>query len=135
MKDLQTVITPKTAVAAAAIALGVSALGKSSRTTTVMWLMLWLFISIPASAPKAPDWLRRASFSQDLSTVRLEIFNLSTTLGDAAKNLPMLNDQIADSLKKASARAESTDFNGALGSLAAFCALSSFVFLRRIRAE
>lgn len=122
-------------VSLSCIALGVSALGRSSRTTSIAWIMLWLVISIPASAPKAPNWLRRASFYQDLTTVRLEVFNLSSTLNDAAENLPMLNARFQQSLRNGSTRAEATDYKGALGALAAFCALSSVVFLRKIRAE
>lgn len=116
------------------IALGVSALGRSSRTTSVAWIMLWLVIWIPASAPRAPDWFKRASFYQDLSMVRLQIFDLSDSF-DAAAELPMLNARFAQSLKSAGTRAESNDFKGALGALAVFCALSSVVFLRRIRPE
>jgi hypothetical protein len=121
-------------VSLSCIALGVSALGRSSRTTSVAWLILWLVISVPASAPLAPNWLKRASFYQDLTMVRLQVFNLTDALGDAAE-MPMLSARFAQSLKSASAKAESNDFRGALGALAAFCALSSVVFLRKIRPE
>jgi ABC-2 type transport system permease protein len=122
-------------VSLSCIALGVSAIGRSSRVTSVAWILLWLVVSIPATAPRAPNWLRRASFYQDISMVRLEVFSLSNALADAAEQLPMLNARFAESLKNASVKAESDDFKGSLGALAAFCALSSVVFLRRIRPE
>jgi hypothetical protein len=50
-------------------------------------------------------------------------------------NLPMLSKQFTTNLGNASRKTASTDFQGALGALAAFCALSSVVFLRRIRPE
>jgi ABC-2 type transport system permease protein len=122
-------------VSLSAIALGVSAIGRNSRTTVVAWIMLWLVLSIPASAPRAPGWLRHASFYQDLTTVRLKVFSLSDALADAATQLPMLNDRFVKNLTAASVKAEPIDYQGALWALAAFCALSSVVFLRRIRPE
>jgi ABC-2 type transport system permease protein len=122
-------------VSLSAIALGVSAIAKNSRATVVIWLALWLVVSIPASAPRAPDWLRRASFYQDLTDVRLKVFSLSDALSDAAEQLPLLNERFVQSLKAGATRATPVDHRGALGALAAFIALSSVVFLRRIRPE
>ncbi len=122
-------------VTLSAIALGVSAIGKSSRVTTVTWMLLWLILWIPASAPRAPDWLRRASFYQDLTSVRLEIFNVSGVFGDAATQLPLLGQQFQRNLAAASAKAEVSDLNGSLAALAAFVVLSSVVFLRRVRPD
>jgi hypothetical protein len=122
-------------VALSAIALGVSALGRNSRVTTVTWILLWIVVSIPASAPHAPAWIRRASFYQDLTTIRLEVFGLAHALSDAATQLPLLNKDFSSTLMRGSVKAQPTDYRGALGALAAFCALSSVVFLRRIRPE
>src|SRR4051812_41328911 len=63
-------------VALAAIALGVSALGRSTRTTLTTWIGLWIVLGFVASPQHMPDWLRRASFSHDLNEIRQEIFNL-----------------------------------------------------------
>ncbi len=122
-------------VSLSAIALGVSALAKNSRATVVAWLLLWLVVSIPASAPRAPAWLQRASFYQDLTNVRLKVFSLSDALSDAATQLPLLNERFAEALKNGAVRAEPADYQGALIGLGAFIALSSVIFLRRIRPE
>jgi ABC-2 type transport system permease protein len=121
-------------VSISCIALGVSALGRSSLTTVVAWVLLTLVIAVPASGRRVPDWFRRASYYQDLGMVRLQLFNVSDAFGDAM-NLPMLSKQFSTNLGNASRKTASTDFQGALGALAAFCALSSVVFLRRIRPE
>lgn len=122
-------------VALAAIALGVSAVSASSRVTTVTWLGLWLFLGLFAANPQAPDWLRRASFSHDLTEVRSEVFRLDEALTAAANDLPLLDQRFAQNLGIAGRRTQATDFDGALASLAVFTALSSVVFLRKLRSE
>lgn len=122
-------------VTLAAIALGVSAAGRTSRTTTILWIGLWLIVGAIAKPPGAPPWLRRMSFTQNLSEVRQGILRLDTALTAAAENLPLLNRRFAENLSTAGKKAEAADFNGALASLGAFVAVSSFVFLRRLRPE
>lgn len=122
-------------VALAAIALGVSALTRSSRTTVGIWIALWLVAGTVAKIPEAPVWLRRASFSHDLSQVRQEVFHLDEALNDAATKLPILNQQLVKNLKSSGERAAPTDFKGALAGLALLAALSSVVFFRKLRPE
>jgi hypothetical protein len=121
--------------ALAAIALGVSAASTSTRVAMIAWIALWIVIFIPANMPRAPNWLKRASFSRDLNEVRGQVLRLDEMLKAASSELPMLNAQFADNLKNRAAKVQPTDFNGALASLAAFCAFGSFVFLRKIRPE
>ncbi len=122
-------------VVLAAIALGVSAVGRASSITTILWLGLWLILAAVAKPPHAPDWLKRASFSHDLSVVRQEVFHLDTALADAGAQLPLISKQFASNLTSSSKAAEPVDFSGAIASLAAFGVLSSFVFLRKLRPE
>jgi ABC-2 type transport system permease protein len=122
-------------VALAAIALGVSALGRTSRTTTVIWIGLWLIMGAVAKPPKSPPWLQRASFTHNLSEVRQGVFKLDSALITAGEVLPLTDKSFARDLQRAGNRAKTGDFNGALFSLGAFVALSSVVFLRRLRPE
>ncbi len=122
-------------VALAAIALGVSALGRHERTTTVVWMGLWLLLGIIAAPPPAPDWFKRASFTHDLSEVRQEVFKLDAVLTDASAQLPLLDRRFATNLAAAGKKAEPADFNGALVSLGVFVVASSFVFFRKLRPE
>lgn len=122
-------------VALAAIALGVSAVSRTSRTTVVLWIGLWLILGAVAQPPRAPNWLKRASFTRNLSEVRQGILKLDTALIIAGESLPLTNQNFARDLLRAGGRAKSDDFDGALVSLGVFVALSSFVFLRRLRPE
>jgi hypothetical protein len=119
----------------ASIALGVSAISRTPRNTIVLWIGLWLIVGTMAKPPRSPQWLRRASFVYDLGEVRQGIFRLDSALATAGESLPLLDQQFAKNLSSAGKKAESNDFNGALGSLGVFVALSSFVFLRRLRPE
>ena len=123
------------AAALAAIALGVSAVSASSRIATTVWIALWIFVGVFAAQPRAPDWMKRSSFTHDLSEVRSEIFRVDEALSAGAVQLPLLDQRFVQNLTTASQKTQPTDFNGALASLGAFVALSSFVFLRKLRSE
>jgi hypothetical protein len=60
---------------------------------------------------------------------------LDTALISASEDLPLIDARFAANLGKAGKKAEPADFKGALASLAVFVALSSFVFMRRLRPE
>jgi ABC-2 family transporter len=122
-------------VTLAAIALGVSALGRNSRITMITWIGLWLIFAFLALNPRAPDFIRRASFTNDLNQVRQSVFKLDTALADASAKLPILNQRTVANLTTASQQVEASDFNGALVSLGIFVIVSSFVFFRRLRPE
>ncbi len=122
-------------VTLAAIALGVSALGRKSTVTTIAWLGLWLVLGFLALPPKAPSWVKRMSYTTDLSEVRQEVFRLDQALTEAAEGLPLLDQRTVANLAGAGRRAQSTDFTGALVALGFFVAGSSFVFFRKLRPE
>jgi ABC-2 type transport system permease protein len=122
-------------VVLSALALGVSALNRSSRPTIILWIVLWIVAGTMAKFPRAPDWLRRASFTHDLSEVRQTVFKLDLALSDAGTRLPLINQNLAESLTRQGASATPHDFQGALIALAVFIVLSSAVFLRRLRPE
>lgn len=122
-------------VALAAIALGVSALGRRPKIATIIWMGLWLVLASMSTPPRAPAWIKRASFTQNLSEVRQEVFRLDTALAEAAANLPILDQRTVENLSNASRKAEPTDFAGGLAGLGIFVAVSSFVFFRKLRPE
>lgn len=122
-------------VTLAAVALGVSALVRKAQLATAVWMMLWIGASLVSAPPMAPNWIKRASFVRDLSEVRQEVFRLDTALTDAAAKLPLLDQRTVDNFTTAGKKAAPADFNGSLAALAAFVALSSFVFFRKLRPE
>ena len=122
-------------VALAAIALGVSAVSRIPRYTTLLWVGLVVLLGTVAAPPKAPDWIKRASFTRNLNEVRQDVFRLDSVLTDAGMNLPLLDRRFAGNLTRAGQKAQATDAGGAMVGLAIFVGLSSFVFLRRLRAE
>lgn len=122
-------------VSLAAIALGVSALGRKPQITTVVWMGLWLVLGAMATPPRAPTWIKMTSFTHNLGEVRQELFRLDTALSDAATKLPLLDQQMVTNLAIAAKKAEPVDFTTALVSLGLFVAATSFVFFRKLRAE
>jgi len=122
-------------VALAAIALGVSAISRTSRNTLVVWIGLWIVLGFITVGPKTPLWLQRSSFTHNLTEVRAGILRPDAALLTAAEELPLTNRQFADSLSRAGNRTQASDFAGALAALGGFVVLSSFVFLRRLRPE
>lgn len=122
-------------VTLAAVALGVSAVSRTSRNTVILWLGLWLVLGAVTKPPGAPPWLRRASFSHNLGEVRQGIFQLDSALLTAAEDLPLFDQNFAQTLARAGHRAESPDFKSALVALAGFVALGAVVFFRRLRPE
>lgn len=122
-------------VALAAIALGVSAITRTSRNTIIVWIGLWVVLGFLTLERGAPLWLQRASFTRNFTEVRSGILRPDQALITASEDLPITNRQFADSLQRAGNRTQATDFNGALFALGGFVLLSSFVFLRRLRPE
>jgi ABC-2 type transport system permease protein len=119
----------------ASIALGVSALTRSSRNTILLWIGLWLIAGAIASSPNSPAWLRRASFSHNLSEVRQTVFRLDDVLADASRSLPLLDRSVSRNLERASERTRARDIQGAFLGLGVLVTLSSVVFFRKLRPE
>jgi ABC-2 type transport system permease protein len=84
-------------VSLSCIVLGVSASGRSSRNTILMWIGLWLVMGRIATASGTPTWLRMASFSNDLNQIRHGIFR-SDSVFKAVADFPLMNKDIANSL-------------------------------------
>jgi ABC-2 type transport system permease protein len=123
-------------VALAAIALGVSAVSRTSRNTVLLWLGLWLVAGIIASPPGTSAWIRDASFSHDLGVARAEIFQLGDALVDAGGQLPLTNRNFADNLVRwGKASQEYSEVPGALVGLGLLSLLASAVFFRRLQSE
>ena len=122
-------------VVLAPLALGVSAVGRRSQIAVVVWMMLWIGFAGVAVQPRTPDWIKRTSFTRNLSEVRQEVFRLDAALGDAAGKLPLLDQRLVGNITAAGKKAEASDFDGALASLGLLVALSSWVFFRKLRPE
>ncbi|MES2568928.1 MAG: hypothetical protein V4710_02605, partial [Verrucomicrobiota bacterium] len=122
-------------VSLATIALGVSAAGRTSRNTVMLWIGLWLVLGGMAAPPHAPAWVRRSSFSHNLAQVRGAVFRIENVLSDFSANLPLLTPQMTETLSITGKRVRTTDLPGALGGLGVMAALASFVFFRKLRSE
>ncbi|HVS53966.1 MAG TPA: hypothetical protein VHD62_16545 [Opitutaceae bacterium] len=122
-------------VALAAIALGVSSLGRNSRVTSTAWVALWLVFLVISAPPRAPRWIKRASFARDLNETREQVFRLDRALTEASAQLPLIDERLVTNLAAAGKRAEAADPSGALASLGVFVVASSFVFFRKLRPE
>ncbi len=122
-------------VALAAIALGVSSLGRTTRNTILLWIGAWMVTGWIAHFPGVPDWLRYTSFSFDLDQARQAIFQLDEILARAANSLPLLDSHLTQNLTKASQAAQTHHLAGALSGLALLVGASCVVFFRRLRPE
>jgi hypothetical protein len=122
-------------VTLASIALGVSAIGRTARSTIPVWIGLWLIMGVFTLEPQAPAWFRRASFTQNLNEVRQGVLRVDQALITAGEILPLTNQRFAQNLSSAGRKAQGSDFAGALASLGVFVVLSSFVFARKLRPE
>ncbi len=119
----------------ASVALGVSALNRSSRNTIMMWIGLWIVMGALAGPPNSPVWLKRASFSHSLNEARKSVLRLDAAFADAAGKLPLINQGVVEDLNRRSGDAAAKDLPGTLQSLGLFVVLSSVVFLRKLRPE
>ena len=123
-------------VVLASVALGISALNRTSRNTVILWVGLWLVLGVFARAEqRKTEWVRRVSFSHDLSEVRLAVFQVDQALADAGSKLPLMNRSFADNLTRDGQKTQATDAAGALWALGLFTAAGSFVFFRKLRPE
>jgi ABC-2 type transport system permease protein len=122
-------------VVLAAVALGVSALNRSSRNTILLWIFLWIIVGAMASGRRAPEWLQRASFTYNLSEVRKSVLRLDEAFTDAGSKLPIMNEKLSRELKRGGQQAAAKDLPGTLQALGLFVVLSSVVFLRKLRPE
>lgn len=122
-------------VVLASIALGVSALTKTSRNTILLWVGLWVVTWMVASMHHTPDWIGRASFARDLAQVRQEVFQLDSALKEAVESLPLLDRNVSQTLSRVGDKMAPTDAAGAAGGLAVLVVLSSVVFFKKLRPE
>lgn len=119
----------------APIALGVSSITRSSRSTIMLWIGLWLIVGAFGKSSHAPRWMQRASFSRNLSEVREGLFRADQTLTDAAANIPFAPEAFTQKLKQLGISNKTTDFQGALLSLGLMSLISSCIFFRKLRTE
>jgi hypothetical protein len=122
-------------VTLATVALGVSSLGKTTRSVMMIWIGLWIIGGAIASIPTTPSVIRAASFSHDLVEIRQKIFRLDEILIKAGETLPIVNRDISASMIRAAEHTQSRDAASAYTGLAALVIVSSLVFSRKLRPE
>jgi len=121
--------------ALAPLALGVSAVARSSRGTVLLWLGLWLIMGFVARGPHTPSWLKHASITYNLEQVQRAVFQPGEALRKAAQDLPLLNRDVSRNLDRIGSKIESGDAPSAYVGLTLLAGLSCVVFLRKLRAE
>ena len=122
-------------VVLATVALGVSALTRSSRTTIVLWMFLWIFMWGLGNGHRAPDWLRHSSLMINIAEVRASTLRLDAVFVDAAEKLPLIDQRVVENLRRSGEETSAKNLPGAVQALAGFVVLSSVVFLRKLRPE
>jgi hypothetical protein len=122
-------------VTLASVALGVSSISRSQRTTIFLWIGVWVLAFSVASFPTTPSWLSALSFHHDLNTLRGSIFQIEQVLADAASSLPLMNRSINAELNEMAAEWEVEHLESALVGLGALVAASLFLLFRRLRPE
>lgn len=122
-------------VTLAAVALGVSSLGKTSRAVVPIWVAVWLGAGMIASIPTTPDAVRATSFSHNLEQVRQDIFRVDAILTTAGETLPLVDRDLTNKILTMGERESKRNTTGAYIGLAAIVAASSLVFSRRLRPE
>jgi ABC-2 type transport system permease protein len=130
-------------VVLASVALGISSLTRSSRTTIMLWISAWIIAGFLALTTEealrkgrsAPEWLLRASFTHNIAEVRKSVLQLDEVLIEAGSKLPLLDQNFAEKLKRNGREEAADNLPGTLMSLGFFVALSSVVFLRKLRPE
>ena len=119
----------------APIALGVSALHRSSRITVVVWMALWLGARFFAEFPDSPAVVRHASFTHNLTEVRQKVLKLDEAFALASKELPIMSERFSQTLSRGAVKAQAEHPRGAAIGLGVLVALSSAVCFRRLKAE
>jgi len=122
-------------VTVAAVALGVSSLGKTSRTVVPLWMGVWIVALVLANIPTTPNFLRAASFQRNLNILRQSIFRVDEVLIKAGETLPLVNRSMARNLVQAGQHEQTHDAAGATVGLAVLVAASSVVFTKKLHPE
>lgn len=122
-------------VVLASVALGVSSLGKTTRSVMAIWIGVWLLGGTIATIPTTPNIVRALSFSHDLSEIRSDLFKLDEILIKAADVLPLTDRSIVNNMRSMGQRESHHNATNAYLGLAAIVIVSSLVFSRRLRPE
>jgi hypothetical protein len=123
-------------VTLAAVALGVSSLGKTTRSVMALWIGIWIIGGAIASIPTTPGFIRAASFSHDLQDIRQNIFKLDEILIKAGESLPLVDRSITKNMQDFGKKLnEYENAPSSYAGLAVLVIVSSLVFARRLRPE
>lgn len=122
-------------VALASVALGVSSLSRSTKTTIFLWIGIWPLAFSIAYFPTTPDWLSALSFHYDLNELRGSIFRIEDVFTDAAEALPLVDRNITEGLRHMANDVRVGTLTTIIGGLAALILASLVVLFRRLRPE
>jgi len=122
-------------VTLAAVAMGVSSLGKTARAVVPIWIAVWIGAGVIASLPTTPDAVRATSFSRNLEEVRQDIFRVDEILIKAGETLPLVDRSLTNNMLSVGQRESKRSATGAYIGLAAIVVVSSLVFSRKLRPE
>jgi hypothetical protein len=122
-------------VVLASVALGISALTRSSKTTILIWVFMWILMWAAGGSENGPEWLQRSSIMLNIGEVQAGVLRVDVAFTDAAKKLPLLDPRFVRKLERTGQEVAGTNLSGALKALGLFVVLSSVVFLRKLRPE
>jgi ABC-2 type transport system permease protein len=118
-----------------AVAFGVSAAAKTTVNTVLLWIGLWMGAGTLAKIPFLPGIVRGMSFTHDLDQIGRAVFQGGDVLSKASAELALFNASLAQGMKQVSTIIGADNIAGAVAGLVVLVALSSIVFLRRLRPE
>lgn len=119
----------------APIALGVSSLGKSSRSVTAMWIGAWIILGALANFPNVPEPVRAMSFTGDLYEVKKDVLRLDEVLVKAGEALPLVNRDFARNVVQFGEKEAGGHGVAASLGLLGLVGVSLLAFFRRLRPE
>lgn len=122
-------------IALATIGFGIASVTSTTSSTVLLWIGMWIILATLAKFPLTPDWLRHASFYYDLQQIQRDIFQPGEALRRASEVLPMMEQGADNFLNHAADFIQARTVNQSWIGLAVLVAVSSAVFLRRLRPQ
>lgn len=119
----------------ALMATAVSAFCKKPKSSTAVWIGIWLLgNTLVPIGWNTKHWLRYFSFSFDLKVVALHVFNLENELETARSQLPGLSNMIPP-LQTWNVAWRDADLNSALAALMVMTAISIWIIYKKTGPE
>ncbi len=117
------------------LALGISAVARSSLNTILLWIGVWIVLGFVAGIPFVPAVVRHASFRHNLDQVKEALFRLDTLLERAQVAMPFVGPPAGEGVHVFFEHLRPDNLTGVVVGLTALVGLSCLVFLRRLKPE